>query len=187
MTSRCCFIAVIFALLPAAAGAASPMGWGLSGSDPGAYVMSRDLVVTHAGKPSGCLASVRKTEGFGTMAQCVDPAAYAGKRVRFSGYVRAREVKGWAGLWMRVDGPHKICAFDNMRARAVRGTKDWTRCDVVLDVAPEATNICFGILLAGEGKVWLSGVKFEVVNQSVPTTSKGVYERRKPTNLGFER
>jgi len=149
--------------------------------------MSRDPAVTHAGKPSGCLASVRETAGFGTMAQCVDPAAYAGKRVRFSGYVKAREVRGWAGLWMRVDGPHQSRAFDNMRDRAVRGTKDWIRCDVVLDVAPEATNICFGILLAGEGRVWLSGVKFEVVNQSVPTTGKGAYELRKPTNLGFER
>jgi hypothetical protein len=31
------------------------------------------------------------------------PDHYAGKRVRFSGFVKAAAVQGWAGLWMRID------------------------------------------------------------------------------------
>lgn len=187
-------------LLPAVARATAPEGWHLAGCDASSYAMDRDPAETYEGKPSGRLMSIYDSQalrtneackGYGTMCQCVDPAIYAGKRIRFSGYVRARDVKDWAGLWMRVDGPDPSCptlAFDNMYTRPIKGTKDWTRYDVVLDVAPEAKGICFGILLHGQGKVWLGGVSFEPVSAAVPTTV--VYRRNettKPANLDFER
>lgn len=193
---------VVFAnlvLFPALSAGASPEGWHLAGCDASSYVMDRDSIETHDGKPSGSLSSVSESQGFrtkepckgyGTMCQCIDPGEYAGKRVRFSGYVKAREVKDWAGLWMRVDGPNKSCptlAFDNMYTRAIRGTRDWTPYEVVLDVAPEVRGICFGILLNGQGKVWLSGVSFEAVSTAVPTTGERGRSESKPTNLGFER
>ena len=186
-------------LFPAVSAAASPEGWHLAGCDASSYAMSRDSIETYEGKPSGSLSSVFESQsprtrepcnGYGTMCQCVDPGVYAGKRVRFSGYVKAREVRDWAGLWMRVDGPDKTCptlAFDNMYTRAIRGSSDWTRYDVVLDVAPNATGICFGILLNGQGRVWLSGVSFEAVGKTVPTTSARGRSESQPANLGFER
>ena len=187
MQVRSFVLLATFVLFPAVAGAASPEGWLLAGNDPASYSMDRDSVQAYRGKPSGRLASLHASKGFGTMMQCIGPADYAGKRVQFSGYVKAREVKNWAGLWMRVDGPgnssHSL-AFDNMQGRPIKGTGDWTRYDVVLDVAPEATGICFGILLNGEGKVWLSGVSFEAVSTTVPTTGSG--ERKQPANLDFD-
>jgi hypothetical protein len=190
MRARFLVILATLVLFPALAAAAGPEGWFLAGNDPSSYTADRNSVVTHAGKPSACLASIRKSRGFGTMMQCIDPADYAGKRIRFSGYVKARDVRSWAGLWMRVDGPDTSSgslAFDNMQSRPIKGTRDWTRYDVVLDVAKEATGICLGILLDGEGKVWLSGVSFEAVSTATPTTGTHTQRERKPANLDFER
>src|SRR5438552_10827097 len=99
-------------LLPAVAAAVGPEGWRLRGNDPSSYMMDRDSVETYAGKPSGRLTSVCEPvpwsqrwrestgsdasmgcKGFGTMMQSFDAGAYAGKRVRFSGYVKARDVQ----------------------------------------------------------------------------------------------
>ena len=176
-------------LLPAAA-AASTKCWQLAGDDPSCYQVDRDFVVTYAGKPSGRLTSVGECQSFGTMVQCINPAAYAGKRVRFSAHVKARDVKDWAGLWMRVDGEAgcgSTIAFDNMNARPITGSRDWARYDIVLDVAKEAKSICLGILLEGQGKVWLSGVSFEAVSTAVPTTVAAGGMKKNPANLILER
>jgi hypothetical protein len=174
-------------LVPSLASAAKPEGWFLAGSDPAAYEMQRDTTVNRDGKASGRLASIKPSKGFGTMMQSVDAGEYNGKRLRFRGYVKASKVNDWAGLWMRVDGASKpSLAFDNMQDRAIKGTKDWTRYDVVLDVPEEATGVFFGILLSGEGAVWLNDVSLEVVDASVPTTGmNGSGMHRKPTNLDF--
>ena len=49
---------------------------------------------------------------------------YLGKRLRFSGSMKAEDVKGWAGFWMRLDAETRRCVgFDNMQERAVKGTE----------------------------------------------------------------
>ena len=180
------FTAVL--LLPARASMASPSCWELAGGDQSCYQLDHDFVVTHAGKPSGRLMSIGDCESFGTMVQCIDPAGYGGKRMRFSAYVKARDVKDWAGLWMRVDGAGgcgTALAFDNMNARPIKGSKDWARYEVVLDVAKDAKSICLGLLLQGPGEVWLSGVSLEPVSTAVPTTvANGRMER--PASPDFE-
>jgi hypothetical protein len=42
----------------------------------------------------------------------------------------------------------------------------------VLDVPPQATNVAYGILLAGSGRVWLDGASIDKVDASVPTTGQ---------------
>ena len=190
-------VALVTALIsPTLATAAIPQGWLLAGSDRGAYEVQRDTATMHGGKASMRLASTRDPHpdkygqtGFGTAMQCIEPGDYLGKRIRYSGFVRARDVKNWAGLWMRVDGegsPPKSIAFDNMEHRPILGTQDWKRFEVVLDVAREAKGVCFGILLCGTGSVWLSDVGFEVVPNTVPTTDMMTQQNRKPVNLDFE-
>src|SRR5262245_53701488 len=98
MRTRFLLVSAVLALFPALAAAASPEGWTLVGDSH--HAMVRDAAVTYAGKPTGRLQSFRTTDGLGTMMQDIAPDAYLGKRVRFSGYVKARGVKNWAGLWM---------------------------------------------------------------------------------------
>ncbi len=163
--------AAMFFILSTHLQAAAPTGWFTAGSAPQFYGVDTDEAVTYMGKPSLRLASVAANpSGFVTVMQSFLPSHYSGKRVRFSGFVKSDGVQGWAGLWMRVDSGYMTAAFDNMQGRPVAGWSDWTPCSVVLDVAPSATGINFGILLSGAGTVWLSGVKFEVVDATVPVT-----------------
>ncbi|HTS65104.1 MAG TPA: hypothetical protein VMH28_23935 [Candidatus Acidoferrales bacterium] len=166
--------------------AAAPDGWFTAGSAPQSYAVSTDNSVTYLGSPSVRLApAAANPPGFVTVMQQFLPDHYKGKRVRFSGFVKANGVQGWAGLWMRIDVGNLLGGFDNMQGRPIAGTSDWTPYSVVLDVAQSATAINFGILLNGAGTVWLSGVRFEVVDTAVPVTDivKTPYE---PANLGFQ-
>jgi hypothetical protein len=115
--------------------------------------------------------------------------AYRGQRVRLSGYVRSQDVGNWAGLWLRVDGSkNDVLSFDNMQDRAIKGTSDWQKCEIVLDVPEEAQEIAFGLLLAGRGQVWMDDLKFETVGKDIPTTGGGLNRRATegPKNLDFE-
>jgi hypothetical protein len=175
-------------LIPCWAGAASPEGWFRAGSDP-SYSIERDTVVTRQGSSTGRLASTGPSKGFGTMMQSFDPGEYLGKRVRMAAFVKAKDVKSWAGLWMRVDGNSaQVLSFDNMQDRPIKGTSDWKSYNIVLDVPGEANSVAFGILLDGTGTVWISDVRFEVVETSVATTgSKNSGKHPKPANLNFDR
>lgn len=112
---------------------------------------------------------------------------YLGKRLRFSALVKTQDAQDWAGLWMRVDNGSKMLAFDNMQNRPIKGTSDWRRYDVVLDVPQESTGIFFGVLLSGSGEVWLNEAKIEIVGAEVlPTGGETTHPMPdEPTNLDF--
>ena len=167
-----------------------PKGWFLAGSHPREYVASVDRDSPRSGKGSAHFESaVLKTGGFGTLMQVFQSGEFRGKRVRFSGYARADDVKDWAGLWMRVDGPGgKSLAFDNMQDRPIKGTTKWTKYEIVLDVPAQAEQIAYGVLLTGRGDVWIDDLKFDVVGNATATTAnpKTAKIPDAPINLDFE-
>jgi hypothetical protein len=110
--------------------------------------------------------------GFGTVMQSIAATRYLNRRVRFSAMARTWEVTGWAGLWLRIDGPGGVIALDNMQERPLRGTTGWTEAEIVLDVPPEATELHFGVLLDGAGAVDLTRPRFDVVGKDVPVTRR---------------
>ena len=64
-----------------------------------------------------------------------------------------------------------MLAFDNMCNRKLEGTNDWTKLEIVLDIPEDSTNIGFGVIFSGDGKMWADDFEFEVVRKTVPTTS----------------
>jgi hypothetical protein len=146
--------------------------WFMAGANPRLYTMGLDPAVNCSGGSSVSIASsTASSDQFGTFMTERSPAALAGHRVRLAGFARSDSVTGWAGLWLRVDGESKgTLGFDNMQNRPITGTTDWAQYEVVLDVPPQATNVAYGLLLAGSGQVWLDGVSLDVVDGSVPTT-----------------
>jgi len=183
------------ALAPAMVLAADgiPNGWIKAGSHPAEYEMGTDSSTHHGGRASGYVKAITKDlHGFGTLMQTAGPGQYLGKRVRLSAFVKAEMVSQWAGVWMRVDGPPegnqpKVLAFDNMQGRPIKGTIDWTRVEIVLDVPNDARDIAFGILLSGEGEVWLDDLAFEIVPTTVQVTGRSPIATTTPTNLDFEK
>ena len=151
-----------------------PPGWLVTESTPKLYEAGLDTENPCEGNRSAYLRSRSEApSGYGTFMQAFGAGAFRGKRLRFSSVVRTEDVKGWAGLWMRVEGadPKEPLAFDNMQSRALVGTTPCKRHEVVLDVPPEARSIMAGLMLSGTGKAWLGAVRFEVVDTTVPVTN----------------
>ncbi|MCY1030964.1 AraC family transcriptional regulator [Corallococcus sp. BB11-1] len=158
---------------PSATQAKLPRGWYVTESAPQHYEAGVDASSPCEGSRSAFLRSrTQATDSFGTFMQAFSAKDFQGKRLRFTAAVRHQDVKGWAGLWMRVEGPDpkQPLAFDNMQSRALVGTHGCKRYDVVLDVSKEATTIMAGLIMSGTGQAWLDGVRFEAVDASVKTT-----------------
>jgi hypothetical protein len=113
---------------------------------------------------------VPQPANFWTVLNSCNAAPFLGTRVRFTAEVKAADVEGWAGLWMRVDSTSQALAFDNMHNRPIRGTLDWHVYSVVLDVSAQAHDIYVGLLLGGRGETWVRRPSFTVVTSDVPTT-----------------
>lgn len=150
------------------------VGWELHGSDPEDYSIGTDNITLHGGTASGSIRSIRKdVTGFGTMMQSFDASIYRGKRLRMTAYVTTEGISGWAGLWMRVDGPsEETYSFDNMENRPIIGSTEWTKYECVLDVPEGSKDVLFGILIEGDGKAWVDDFNFEIVGFDIPTTNR---------------
>jgi len=150
-----------------------PVGWYVTESAPKRYEAGVDNSEPCEGARSAYLRSLSLDEaGYGTFMQAFGAQDFRGKRLRFSAAARVKDVDGWAGLWMRVEGPDpkQPLAFDNMQSRALVGTRGCKRYEVVLDVPKEATTIMAGLIMSGTGQAWLDGVRFDIVDNTVPVT-----------------
>ncbi len=121
------------------------------------------------------------------LVQGIAATRYRGERVRFRGTVRARRVTGWAGLWLRVCGPGGAVVLDEVQRTPLRGTADWTRADIVLDVPGDARELRFGVLLCGAGAVEVTSLCLETAGQGVQVTAGSALERlpEEPLALDF--
>ncbi len=162
-----------------------PEGWIIAGNEPNSYNMGTAPGEGRDGKNCATIQSKdKKIKGFGTLMQIISAEKYKGQRVKLSAYIKAEQVTDWCGLWMRADGLNKeMLAFDNMGNRPIKGTTDWKKTEVVLDIPDKTNKIAFGTLLSGVGKVWIDDYRMEIVDKTVPTT--GNYSSI-PKNLSFE-
>lgn len=164
-------------------------GWMLSGNNPDMYRVKMDDRVFHMGTASAFLYSVDATDNsqFATLMQEFQSTLYEGKRVRLSGYIKT-EKAAKCGIWMRIDNVYgDPVQFDNMDDRPITGTNDWNYHSIVLDVPKESASIHFGVLLIGEGNVWMDGFRFEEVDSKEPSTNT-IGKRdlpQQPRNLDF--
>jgi C-terminal processing protease CtpA/Prc len=110
--------------------------------------------------------------------QVFDAAAYRGKRVAYTAWVRVdgADRRGNSGaraqLWMRVDLAPEVAGgqprpgfFDNMHDRPIQSDQ-WAEYRVVGDVAADAQAISIGLLLMGgapRASACLDGVRLEVL------------------------
>lgn len=143
----------------------SPAGWIAGGEG---YSVGIDEEEAHTGKRS-LRFEYRESGRFATATSRFPVEAARGKRLRLAGFIKTEEItRGWAGLWMRVDGPDGVLTFDNMNARGITGTTEWTRYEIELDVAEDAIGIFFGALLTGDGTAWVDSLSLELGEKPGP-------------------
>ncbi len=176
-------LAIIFAFsalnFPVAANA-DTSGWFLKGDAPYNYSWGVDDQETHDGAKIAYLKFESKkvspagdATGFGTVMQTFESTRYRGKRMKLSGFMKTADVTVHSAFWMRADASNgKVLSFDNMSKRSVTGTTDWKNYAVVLDIPAASEEIAFGVMLSGPGEIWVSGLKFEEVDKSVPVTAE---------------
>lgn len=165
-----------------------PQPWFKNGQPPAAEQCAAgvDTQLEARGTPNITLKCESELAGFVGAMQNFNATKYRGQRIRFSALIKAEGIEGWGGIWMRVDDVGKPnSAFDNMQQRPVKGTVDWTPYSIVLDASPEAQGIFFGTLMIGKGQLWISDLRFEVVDTGVPTT--GQVMQPEPGNLQLSR
>lgn len=154
--------------------------WILKGDAPANYNWGVEPKETHDGSRIAYLKFESKKvsppgdePGFGTLMQAFSAAHYRGKRMKWSGFMKTKDVSVHSALWMRTDAMNgKVLGFDNMSKRPITGTKDWNTYAVVLDIPENAEQIALGLMLSGQGQVWVSGLRFEEVDKSVPVTAE---------------
>jgi hypothetical protein len=147
-------------------------GWGLTGTRADAYEIRCDDVFTDCAIPILRTRAFKSEPfGMGSLTHQESAETWRGRRVELRAELRGGSIDGWAGLWMRIDGPEgKVLAFDNMQNRALRGTSSFQWYSVVLDVPPEAERITFGVLLHGPGAVFIRELAFGEVDREIAVT-----------------
>lgn len=163
-------------------------GWFLAGSDPESYEIGIINNKDKRGNVAYMKSIESKIDGFGTIMQSFVPEDYLDKKVKLTCYIKSVNVKKWAGMWMRIDGPSKkTLGFDNMQNRPIKGTTDWTKYEIILKVPKEAINLSYGVLTSGTGEVLIDDFKFEIVSDNIKNTGhQGEIQLKKPTNIDFE-
>jgi hypothetical protein len=177
-----------------------PKGWFAAGSHPQDYEMIIDTAVRHSGQAGAHTKFIgEKAEGFGTLMQMFKADDYRGKRMHMSAWMKSEDADS-AQLWMQLDGAKRILGFDNMNNRAVKGTTEWKKDEITLDVPEGTIDIAFGAFVAGKGEAWVDDFGFEVVSEDVSSINMLTPEQMKeehdtgafqgfpkePANFNFE-
>jgi len=101
----------------------------------------------------------------GNLMQSFSAEAYRGKTVRLRAWLKVEAVAPGdrANMWLQEDRPNGKQGFSaDLDERAVRSA-DWTSCELVGRIHPDAQFLRFGFSSIGHGRVWIDNVSFEVV------------------------
>jgi len=154
----------------------SVKGWFLSGDNPDGYRVGIDQEVLHNKAASGFIRSKRdETKGFGTLMQQIDITKYVGSKLSLSAYIKTNYVKGWVGLWARLDDKDsEVLWFDNMQSNPIKGSINWKKYETNFDIPKESVTLSFGVLLVGPGNVWINDVELNELSGDKRKELKGL-------------
>ena len=151
-----------------------PLGWKLPAT--GDYRVQLDSTQPQDGKYAVSIQrSPTAKTAFGAFGKSIAPPA-AGSVLKLTGYIKTQDVRGYGGLWIRVqDQAGTVIAFDNMHSQNILGTNDWKEYTTEIHYNAKAAGTIFvGALLTGEGKLWVDNLHVFVDDkliENVPTKS----------------
>ena len=138
-------------------------GWQTAGDS--AYKYALDSTTKVSGKYSVSIEYNGEKSGFGSWI-IVIPHSFSGKQITLTGYIKTENVIGsHAGLWLRLDPNMGI---NNMADRQIKGTNDWQKYSITLNLIPEKIQrIVLGGLMVGKGKMWIDDLRVQIDGQDV--------------------
>jgi len=137
----------------------------------GAVSVVRDYVarwrpdlVPKVDKATKALEGVKPRDVVGVATGSFPVELARGRRVTFSGWIKTDNVTdGYAGLIWRADTEKRTAAvLNNMYDTGPRGTTDWKRYEMTLDVPEDVTVVSFGMLLSGKGTAWFDELEIKI-------------------------
>lgn len=141
----------------------------------GGYLFSSDDSDAWSGSLSASVSSrVERPNPAGAgFCQTISAAGLKGKRVEYSIHMRTRDAMPGAHIVFRAENADgRVVAFYNMAERWVRGTADWMRYSVVIDVPENAVVIFVGATLIGTGTLWIDDAGLQAVSATSPLTQR---------------
>ena len=168
----------------------TPDGWQIAGTQAQDYHIGVDPDMPGGPARIVALGDDQNEAGFATMMQSIDAEPYRGKRAMCEAEIRCIDTSGLVTIWMRVDDENKkALSFDNMEMRkengAIRGTKGWSKRQVVLDVPETAASIHFGFFLKGGGHGEARNFTLSEAPDDVHNTNFARNLLPSPMNLNF--
>jgi hypothetical protein len=183
-----------------------PDGWGATNPAPQLFTFGIDRSEKHGGQQSAFVSGRQgaSVSNF-SFGQSIRADNYRGERVRWSGWIRTRDVVGsfddGGGLWVAIYYPAEG-GVGERRVRGeitgFRGNTEWHQMSVVLDVPSSAVGMIMGVYLWGPGHLWVDDFVLEEVGTGVMTTASVVSDSPSgvlasfatrglvPENLDFE-
>lgn len=122
----------------------------------------------HSGKKAVKIKSDEEGTSFGSVAYKI-PANYSGESIKLEGFMKIKNVEGFAGLLLRIDGNGAPLAFGNMSDRQVSGTIDWQMYSIILDYPEGAENIYLGGIISGKGEAWFDDFVLTIDGENIQT------------------
>ena len=170
----------------------TPSGW-WAGITTDSYDCGIDKENSFDGTKSAFLTSIdEEIDEFASLGQACDAAPFRGKKIKMTGYAKSEKIEGEGGFWLRIDGEKKddgkrteVLGFDNMQDRPIKGTTDWTKYEIEMEVPDESATLVYGAILSGKGKIWIDNISFQEVTDKGSIDTK-VFITEGPTNTSFE-
>jgi RNA polymerase sigma factor (sigma-70 family) len=108
---------------------------------------------------------------------------YRGKRIRFSGWIKTKDVRECAGLEMFAYSADGALLINNpmVTIRLIHGTTDWREYEIVQDIPEDATRIILSAALSCSGEMWTDGFQTGIVGSDVPVTDNESWHIFSPT------
>ena len=104
--------------------------------------------------------------------QRINIEKYIGKRIRYSAYVKTKNIEQWAYIYASSGNVYPSKGIKGNTNDGV--TKDWTQMSMVFDIPKkhdkDTISLCFS--LWDGGQMWMDDIKWEIVDKSIPITYK---------------
>lgn len=103
---------------------------------------------------------------FANLMRSVDATPWRNKRIKVTAAIRVASAENGqrAQMWLRVDCPGGLGAFDNMNDRPVR-QQTWADYAITADVAEDAQKLHLGLMTLNGATAWWDHVRIEVLGE----------------------